>query len=189
MDKQGASKRFMNTKKHLILPVIFLLFFCTGCDFIYGLLQKEGAEEKRILGEVIPFNYNAKVEEVQRLLGVYGYNPGKADGKIGVNTRNSIARFQEDHDLKVTRFVDKKTWAKLNLVKDVNLIEKGEMNLKTVQEILANAGFYSGKIDGKAGPQTQKAIKDFQKARRLKADGVIGAKTISELIKYLPAQP
>ena len=176
----------MKNTAHIYLVVLLLLFSC-GCDFIYGLLQKEGAEEKKILGEVIPFTYNQKVEEVQELLSVYGYNPGKVDGKIGVNTRNSITKFQEDHNLEVTRFVDKKTWEKLNLVKDANLILKGEINMKTVQEILKSASFYSGKVDGKAGPQTQKAIQSFQKANDLKADGAIGAKTINKLIEYLPA--
>jgi len=54
-----------------------------------------------------------------------------------------------------------------------------------IQTALKNAGFYSGSIDGKIGPNTEKAIRDFQQANGLTADGVVGAKTKSLLIKYL----
>jgi len=56
---------------------------------------------------------------------------------------------------------------------------------KQVQIALQKAGFYKGKIDGKIGPQTKEAIKAFQKAKGLKADGAVGAQTWAELNKYL----
>lgn len=40
------------------------------------------------------------------------------------------------------------------------------------------------KADGYFGPDTEKAVKQFQKSRGLKADGVIGSKTWQELAKY-----
>ena len=54
-----------------------------------------------------------------------------------------------------------------------------------VQTALKNAGFYDGTVDGKLGQRSKKAVIDFQQAHDLKADGVIGAKTWSELKKYL----
>lgn len=59
---------------------------------------------------------------------------------------------------------------------------------KDIQKALKNAGFYTGNVDGKIGPRTKKAIQEFQKAKGLKADGKVGAKTWAELEKYL-AQP
>ncbi len=56
---------------------------------------------------------------------------------------------------------------------------------KQIQIALQKAGFYKGKIDGKIGPQTKEAIKAFQKAKGLKADGAVGTKTWVELNKYL----
>lgn len=61
----------------------------------------------------------------------------------------------------------------------------GALSSVEIQTALRNAGFYSGNVDGKIGPNTEKAIKDFQKANNLEADGVIGAKTRSLLMKYL----
>ena len=53
-----------------------------------------------------------------------------------------------------------------------------------VQQALQEAGFYEGSVDGKIGALTQKAIADFQKARGLKVDGIVGAKTWAELQSY-----
>ena len=58
-----------------------------------------------------------------------------------------------------------------------------------IQTALKNAGFYTGKIDGKAGPKTKKAIEEFQKSKGLKADGKVGTKTWSMLSAYLAGAP
>ena len=39
-----------------------MCFAGSGCDFIYHLLQKEGAEEKELLGEVNALEKNENVE-------------------------------------------------------------------------------------------------------------------------------
>lgn len=59
--------------------------------------------------------------------------------------------------------------------------------MKDIQQALKNAGYYDGKIDGIKGKGTKKAIKDFQKANGLKADGVAGRKTWELLSSYLSA--
>ena len=64
-------------------------------------------------------------------------------------------------------------------------IKVTQMSAKQIQRALKNAGFYRGSVDGKIGPKTKKAIKDFQKAHGLKVDGVMGEKTTAELSKFL----
>lgn len=54
-----------------------------------------------------------------------------------------------------------------------------------IQTALKNAGFYSGAVDGKIGPNTKKAITEFQKSQGLVADGKVGPKTWDLLSKYL----
>ncbi len=54
-----------------------------------------------------------------------------------------------------------------------------------VQLALKKAGYYDGIIDGKIGPKTKDAVKQFQKDHGLTADGVIGKKTWSEMKTYL----
>ncbi len=50
-----------------------------------------------------------------------------------------------------------------------------------LQQALKAAGFYKGTVDGKLGNGTKSAIIKFQKANGLKADGIVGEKTWSEL--------
>lgn len=54
-----------------------------------------------------------------------------------------------------------------------------------VQSALKSAGFYNGEIDGRLGNQTKNAIMSFQKSKGLKADGLIGKQTWTELQTYL----
>lgn len=58
-----------------------------------------------------------------------------------------------------------------------------------IQAALKNAGYYVGAVDDKIGPQTKKAIEEFQKASGLKADGKVGTKTWSLLSKHLNVAP
>jgi len=60
-----------------------------------------------------------------------------------------------------------------------------KLNVKQIQKALKSAGFYQGAVDGKIGSKTKSAIIKFQKARNLKADGVVGKRTSMELNKYL----
>ncbi|HBR14127.1 MAG TPA: hypothetical protein DD723_01100 [Candidatus Omnitrophica bacterium] len=170
-----------------IFFISFLLVFslcCAGCDKLYSLLDKEGAEEKELIGEIVPYEKNPTVEEIQTLLKLYGYNPGKIDGVLGLRTRNAIAQFQKDNNLKQTRFADQETWGKLKVFKDSGLIVENQVNVQLVQKILKNAGFNPGTVDGNLGPQTLAAIKAFQKAHALEADGKIGFKTLTKLADY-----
>jgi peptidoglycan hydrolase-like protein with peptidoglycan-binding domain len=56
---------------------------------------------------------------------------------------------------------------------------------KSIQEALTICGFSPGKVDGKAGPKTETAIKDFQKAAGVKVDGIVGPLTAPALAKHL----
>jgi len=59
------------------------------------------------------------------------------------------------------------------------------LSIKQIQVASKAAGFYKGPIDGKMGPKTKEAIKAFQKANGLRADGIVGRKTRLKLGKYL----
>ena len=168
----------------LCLSLISLL----GCDQIYRILQKEGAEEKDLLGEVVIHQRNEKVLEVQKLLKLYGYRIGTPDGVLGGNTRNAIESFQNANNLKESRFVDKDTWTQLHAFEKCGLVVKGELNIGKIQEALKASGIPVGRIDGKLGKRTQAAIVVFQKRHGLKADGKIGWNTLMKFAEYLPGK-
>lgn len=56
---------------------------------------------------------------------------------------------------------------------------------RQIQTALKNAGYDPGVIDGKIGAKTKTAVKDFQTANGLKADGKVGAKTWAKLSAYI----
>lgn len=157
-----------------------------GCDLLYRILHKEGAQEKALVGQVLPFEKNPTVVEIQTLLDLYGYDPGSIDGVMGMRTRDAVERFQRENGLKESRFVDEETWEKLVIFENNQLIIDGQLNIKLIQSLLEKAGFDPGKIDGKLGPKMKKAVTAFQKSRGLKPDGKIGYKTLTKLAEFLP---
>jgi len=60
-----------------------------------------------------------------------------------------------------------------------------QLSPKQIQRALKSAGFYQGPIDGKIGSKTKEAIVKFQKAKGLKADGIVGKRTLAALNKYI----
>jgi len=66
-----------------------------------------------------------------------------------------------------------------------NAVVKAHTSVKDLQMALQNAGYKPGKIDGRMGTQTRDALKAFQKAHDLKANGRANKKTWALLGKYL----
>lgn len=147
------------------------------------ILDKEGFEERRLFGDT--YQNTSNIAKVQQALGEIGYNPGKIDGKIGDKTRSAVKAFQKDYGLKVSGYVDKKTWVELNKTYEKELLPFEKISIKKIQTALKNAGFDPGPIDGKSGPKTKKAIKEFQELKGLTQDREIGPKAWEELREYL----
>ena len=57
---------------------------------------------------------------------------------------------------------------------------KGEA-VRTIQRKLKELGYYTGSVDGDFGEATDKAVKAFQKANGLTADGKVGEQTLKKL--------
>lgn len=57
---------------------------------------------------------------------------------------------------------------------------KGDQ-VEEIQELLKASGYYTGAIDGIFGPETETAVKNFQKSFQLKVDGIVGTKTYEAL--------
>ena len=55
--------------------------------------------------------------------------------------------------------------------------------VKVLQYLLIDAGFDCGKVDGIVGKNTTAAVKAFQTAHSLTADGIVGAKTWAALLQ------
>lgn len=65
------------------------------------------------------------------------------------------------------------------------VLRRGSKNINGVKELqtsLKSKGFYNGRIDGDFGPNTERAVKLFQKSKRIKADGIVGNTTYKYLV-------
>lgn len=66
-----------------------------------------------------------------------------------------------------------------DLVVETAVIKQGMSGnqVKEIQTILKDSGYYSGNVDGIYGSQTTAAVKKYQAANGLIADGIVGQKT------------
>ena len=63
-------------------------------------------------------------------------------------------------------------------------VSSGRYSTREIQQALKNAGFYQGAVDGKMGPRTREAVKEFQRVHGLTDDGVVGKQTWVKLKAY-----
>ncbi|MFP5502714.1 MAG: peptidoglycan-binding protein [Candidatus Sericytochromatia bacterium] len=118
----------------------------------------------------------AQVRSLQEKLKAAGHNPGGVDGVFGPNTEAAVRRFQQAKGLTVDGIAGPQTMGALSAGRP-----SGAPGVQTLQRELKQAGFNPGGIDGKFGPNTQKAVERFQRAKGLAVDGVVGPKTWAAL--------
>jgi len=151
----------MRWKWFLVIPIVLLV---TGCSTVgkrmNNLETKMGALE-------------AKVDSVEQ-------RQSAIEGQTG-ESRESVGYLKGKVDSRGPSTVVV-TGAQGNAG---YLYGKKSLTHKDIQLALKNANFYTGPIDGKIGKNTKKAIREFQKANGLKADGKVGPKTRELLLQYL----
>jgi peptidoglycan hydrolase-like protein with peptidoglycan-binding domain len=60
-----------------------------------------------------------------------------------------------------------------------------ELQASSIQKALKAAGYYQGQVDGKIGPDTREAVRNFQRDNGLTPDGIVGKTTWSRLKTHL----
>ena len=192
--------------KRFYIFIFTMLFLACGCNIVPKSVQYQKEEEKYVGSVDI---INPRVEEIQVALVALGYDTGTTDGRMGQKTREAIKEFQESMGIKSTGYIDRLTLMQIDDARrgseEVEFQEESSRievrsayskerdslssvykpTTKEIQTALKNAGFDPGAIDGKMGPRTQQAVKEFQRTRGLKLDGKVGSKTWEELGKHL----
>lgn len=130
-----------------------------------------------------------KVKDLQRLLKLFGYHSGAIDGDFGSVTEKSVKQYQTRNKLSADGVVGAKTWTsldgKLENQPTIRRNTKGNAVL-VAQSLLTNLGYNLGAIDGKFGVATENAVREYQRANKLTADGIVGAKTWASFASAKP---
>lgn len=58
---------------------------------------------------------------------------------------------------------------------------QNQQNIRQVQQALNKDGFSPGRIDGRWGPETQNALKQFQQSKNVPASGQLDQQTVADL--------
>ena len=127
--------------------------------------------------------YNAVVR-LQVELKNAGYAPGTADGNFGSKTRKALEKFQKDEGLDITGEMNKATWAAMDRASTGirgGAAARTAEQIKRMQQALIGLGYLSDKADGIYGSKTREAVRQYQKAYGLTADGSAGSKTMTSL--------
>lgn len=102
-----------------IVFVLTVMFFTPVRNHMNNLFLRDKTQlkEEQIIGTVS--GYNPRVEEIQRILKDAHFDPGPADGIMGLKTRGAIREFQKEKGLWPSGKVDSKAWLELQREKEV----------------------------------------------------------------------
>jgi peptidoglycan hydrolase-like protein with peptidoglycan-binding domain len=126
------------------------------------------------------------VRALQIQLSRGGYRPGPIDGLYGPRTRASVSAFQGAYGLAVDGVAGPRTLREMTartpaLYPGAGRGVGGATPVRGLQRRLARAGYSPGPIDGIFGPATERAVRRYQAAHGLPANGVAGPRTIARL--------
>jgi len=127
---------------------------------------------------------------VQRELAARGYDVGAEDGSESDKTKAAISAYEEKQGLPVTGVASESLLRHI-LFSDTGQGATGsvagaakgqqELDIKTVQQTLADLGYAPGPIDGALGESTKRAILAFQRDRNIAETGKITPDLLAEL--------
>ncbi|MGN0776166.1 MAG: peptidoglycan-binding protein [Candidatus Ventricola sp.] len=135
-----------------------------------------------------------KVRDLQQDLTTLGYYWAEITGNYGSKTEAAVKNFQQKNNLTADGVAGTKTLSAIASAIErkggtssssgyasgttLKLDSQGSA-VTQLQTDLKQLGYYYGSITGNFGSKTEEAVKDFQKAKGLYADGVAGTKTLS----------
>lgn len=143
-----------------------------------------------------PGDAGAAVRDLHERLQRVGYTPDGAD-EYGPTTEAAIRAFQADRGLRTDGICGAVTWTTLVeagwRLGDRLLYERSRMlrgdDVADLQARLGGLGFLDDRIDGILGPNTRRALEDFQRNCGLTVDGICGPESLAELARLAPRTP
>lgn len=130
---------------------------------------------------------NVDVTTLQYLLRGAKWKTLAADGVFGSATDQAVHAFQGDAGLAVDGVVGSLTWGKLTdgttFGSTLRNGDRGECVKAAQTELLKHGNLHAiEEVDGIFGPNTDTAVRNFQKFAGLTPDGIVGPLTWKQLI-------
>jgi peptidoglycan hydrolase-like protein with peptidoglycan-binding domain len=123
--------------------------------------------------------------ELQQDLTDLGFYSGPINGVYGPLTTAAVKRFQARAGLPVDGIAGPQTMAAVNLALGNDSTDAVDL----LQTTLKGLCYYGGTVDGIFGAGTEAALKAFQRAEGIRADGRYGPATAAALAKAWPGRP
>ena len=154
-----------------------------------------------------PYMSGDDIKQLQTVLDIVGFSPGKIDGVYGPLTQKAVLAFQKKAGLVADGIVGEKTTAALKglwvtdyqgkcccplqepqlesfslarLLKNASPYMRGD-DVRDVQYALELHEYTPGTLDGVFGNKTRSAVVLFQQDNQLQADGIVGKQTTVKL--------
>jgi peptidoglycan hydrolase-like protein with peptidoglycan-binding domain len=160
-------------------------------------LPQTGLLDEATLRSLLPDRFQASpapaalsnqevIEQAQRQLKALGYDPGVTDGNIGPQTEAAVREYQRAYRLPQTGLLDEATLRSLLPERfQASPAPTGLSNREAMlqaQRQLKALGYNPGTIDGNFGPQTEAALREYQRAYRLPQTGRLDEATLRSLL-------
>lgn len=132
-----------------------------------------------------------EVRRLQNLLNLLGYDCGEADGSYGSKTEKAVIAFQKKNKISADGVFGTTSYNTLLKVLSKSGItikynnKKYNKKAEALQNILNDYGYLVTKPNGYFGPNTESAVKKFQKDRKITTTGIASTKTIAAMKDYL----
>jgi peptidoglycan hydrolase-like protein with peptidoglycan-binding domain len=125
------------------------------------------------------------VREVQKTLRDRGFRVG-VDGIMGPRTQAALRQFQKAENLDPTGRLNRQTLVALGIQEAASSgateqPQYGPEILRKAQATLNARGYQAGPANGRMGPQTRQALREFQKAENLEVTGRLNPGTLAAL--------
>jgi peptidoglycan hydrolase-like protein with peptidoglycan-binding domain len=131
---------------------------------------------------------NPQIAGLQVALRAHGLYLAQIDGVAGPRTAAAIHRFQRQHGLPVG-YANTRTRIALGPLGrplfGSRVLKRGDFGLdvSVLQFLLTRRGYYAGALDGYMGAETTRALERYQRALDLRADAVLGPRTLAAIVR------
>jgi hypothetical protein len=131
--------------------------------------------------------FNPQIAGLQIALRERGIYRGAIDGVQGPRTKTAVRTFQRRSGLAVDGLAGTRTRRALGRLGrplfGTRVLRRGTVgyDVSVLQFLLRRHGYRTGRLDGRFGARTARAVRRFQRRNRIAADGVVGPLTARRL--------